>query len=78
MYISHKDTNSKYIIKINTISSYFMYMCDSRIITYMYVYTYLGLSTYMYIVYTYRPHDTIHHPFWGLAGITGANGSSWN
>ncbi len=25
-----------------------------------------------------RPHDTIHPPFWGLAGITGANGSSWN
>ncbi len=41
MYISHKDTNSKYIIKINTISSYFMYMCDSGIITYMYVYTYI-------------------------------------
>ncbi len=25
-----------------------------------------------------RPHDTIHTQFWGLAGITGANGSSWN
>ncbi len=25
-----------------------------------------------------RPHDTIHTPFWGLAGITGVNGSSWN
>ncbi len=25
-----------------------------------------------------RPHDTIHPPFWGLAGITEANGSSWN
>ncbi len=25
-----------------------------------------------------RPHDTIHPPFWVLAGITGANGSSWN
>ncbi len=24
-----------------------------------------------------RPHDTIHPPFWGLAGLTGANGSSW-
>ncbi len=27
---------------------------------------------------TKRPHYTIHPPFWGLAGITGANGSSWN
>ncbi len=25
-----------------------------------------------------RPHDTIHPPFWGSRGITGANGSSWN
>ncbi len=25
-----------------------------------------------------RLHDTIHPPFWGLAGITGANGGSWN
>ncbi len=47
MYISHKDPNLKYIIKINTISSYFMYMCDSRIITYMYTqYTYIHVYTY--------------------------------
>ncbi len=25
-----------------------------------------------------RPHHTIHTPFWGLTGITQANGSSWN
>ncbi len=25
-----------------------------------------------------QPHDIIHPPFWRLAGITGANGSSWN
>ncbi len=54
MYISHNDTISKYIIKINTISSYFMYMCDSRIITYMYVYTYIH-------VYTYTPTYTHIH-----------------
>ncbi len=34
----------------------------------------------MYVEYIMRPHDIIHPPpsFWGLAGITGANGSSWN
>ncbi len=25
-----------------------------------------------------RPHDTIHPPFWRLAGTTEANRSSWN
>ncbi len=33
------------------------------------------------LICSYRPHGAIPPPpppFWGLAGITGANGSSWN
>ncbi len=48
MYISHKDTNSKYIIKINTISLYFIYMRDSSITTYMYIHIYTYIHVYPY------------------------------
>ncbi len=60
MYISYKDTNSKYIIEINTISSYFMYICVIQENHYLHVCIHIHTCIHIYTYIYTHIHIHIH------------------
>ncbi len=55
---------------------YWMWLWFGLCIAIQYQIYLLNQGNTNYNSYLSRPHDIIHPPFWRLAGITGANGSS--